>query len=187
MIRCGWPGTNPLMLAYHDAEWGVPVHDDRKLFEFMVLDGFQAGLSWAIVLQKREAFRSALHGFDAGQIARYTAKDVKGLMKNEGIIRNKLKIEATVTNAKALLALQDSKGSLDAFLWHFVGGATKQNRWKSMKQIPAHTRVSDAMSAALKGRGFTFVGSTICYAFMQAAGLVNDHIVPCFRHAQLRD
>jgi DNA-3-methyladenine glycosylase I len=185
MNRCAWPGTNPLMLTYHDEEWGVPVHDDQRLFEFMVLDAFQAGLSWAIVLKKREAFRSALHGFDAKQIARYTAKDVKGLMKNEGIIRNKLKIEATITNAKALLALQDSRGSLDEFLWQFVGGKPKLNRWKAVKQVPAHTRESDAMSDALKGRGFKFVGSTICYAFMQAAGMVNDHIVPCFRHAEL--
>jgi DNA-3-methyladenine glycosylase I len=185
MNRCAWPGTNPLMIAYHDTEWGVPVHNDRKLFEFMVLDAFQAGLSWAIVLKKREAFRAALHGFDAEQIARYSARDVKGLLGNEAIIRNKLKIEATISNAKALLALQEAEGSLDAYLWRFVGGAPRQNRWKTTKRVPARTRESDAMSEALKGRGFKFVGSTICYAFMQAAGMVNDHIVPCYRHAEL--
>ena len=184
MIRCAWPGTNPLMLTYHDGEWGNPVHNDQKLFEFMVLDAFQAGLSWAIILNKREGFRAAFDGFDAAKIARYKAKDVARLLKNPGIVRNKLKVQSTVTNARALLELQEST-TLDAFLWQFVNGTTKQNRWKTPKQIPAYTKESDAMSKALKEKGFRFVGSTICYAFMQAAGMVNDHIVPCFRHAEL--
>ena len=185
MIRCGWPGTNPLMLTYHDREWGVPVHSDRKLFEFMVLDAFQAGLSWSIILTKRENFRRAFDNFDPVKIARYTPRRVERLLQDPGIVRNRLKINATVSNARALLDLKGTV-SLSRFLWQFVDGEPKQNRWKTMKQIPARTKESDAMSAALKERGFRFVGSTICYAFMQAAGMVNDHIVPCFRHAELR-
>jgi DNA-3-methyladenine glycosylase I len=186
MTRCGWPGANPLMIAYHDREWGVPLHNDRKLFEFMVLDAFQAGLSWSIILTKRENFRRAFDNFDAVKIARYTPRRVERLLQDPGIVRNRLKVAATVSNARALLKLKDDVGSLNRFLWQFVDGTPKQNRWKTMKQIPASTRESDAMSAALKARGFRFVGSTICYAFMQAAGMVNDHIVPCFRHAEVR-
>lgn len=184
MIRCTWPGTNPLMITYHDGEWGVPAHNDRKLFEFMVLDAFQAGLSWAIILKKREGFRAAFDNFDAERIAKYKAKDVARLLKNPDIVRNKLKVQATISNAKALLDLQQNT-TLDKFLWQFTDGVTKQNRWKTGKQIPAYTKESDAMSKALKEKGFRFVGSTICYAFMQAAGMVNDHIVPCYRHLEL--
>jgi DNA-3-methyladenine glycosylase I len=173
------------MLAYHDREWGVPVHDDRLLFEHLVLDGFQAGLSWAVVLNKREAFRKAFGGFDAEKVARYSSRSVERLLRDPGIIRNRQKVEAAIKNAKAFLAVQEDVGSFDAFLWQFVDGTPKQNRWRTLKQIPAHTRQSDEMSAALKSRGFSFVGSTICYAFMQAAGLVNDHVVTCFRWSEV--
>lgn len=174
------------MVRYHDEEWGVPLHDDRRHFEFLVLDGFQAGLSWAIVLDKREGFRRAFDGFDPEKIARYSQRSVQRLLKDEGIIRNRQKIEATITNARAFLDLQEADGSFDAFIWQFVDGAPRQNRWRTLKQIPAKTKQSDAMSAALKERGFKFVGSTICYAYMQAAGLVNDHVVSCFRHDELQ-
>jgi len=174
------------MVAYHDDEWGVPVHDDRKLFEFLVLDAFQAGLSWAVVLHKREAFRRAFADFEAERVARFTARRIERLTGDASIIRNRQKIAATVTNARAFLAIQEAHGSFDRFIWDFVDGMPKQNRWRSLKQVPAKTKVSDAMSAALKKEGFSFVGSTICYAFMQAAGLVNDHLVRCFRHAEVR-
>jgi len=185
--RCWWPkADDPQMVAYHDDEWGVPVHDDRKLFEFFVLDAFQAGLSWAVVLHKREAFRRAFADFEAERVARFTPRRIERLTGDASIIRNRQKIAATVTNARAFLAIQDAHGSFDRFIWDFVDGVPKQNRWRTLKQVPAKTKVSDAMSTALKMEGFSFVGSTICYAFMQAAGLVNDHLVRCFRHAEVR-
>lgn len=173
------------MIEYHDGEWGVPVHDDRKLFEYIVLDGFQAGLSWAIVLNKREDFRRAFANFEAAEIARFPVRTIESLTRNPKIIRNRQKIVATVANARAFLRAQDEFGSFDAFIWRFVEGKPRQNRWRTMGRIPARTRQSDDMSAALRERGFTFVGPTICYAFMQAAGLVNDHLVGCFRHAEI--
>ncbi len=173
------------MIRYHDTEWGVPLHDDRKLFEFLVLDAFQAGLSWAIVLKKREGFRKAFSSFDPRRVARYDGRKVRALLADAGIIRNRLKIEATIANARAFLAVQREFGSFDRYIWQFVGGKTKENRWRTLKQLPARSRESDAMSKDLKERGFRFVGSTICYAFMQAAGMVNDHLVGCFRHREL--
>jgi DNA-3-methyladenine glycosylase I len=184
--RCVWPGDNPLMVAYHDREWGVPVHDDRKHFEFLVLDAFQAGLSWAIVLKKRENFRRAFDDFDPEKISRYRAARIMRLLRDEGIIRNRLKVEGTVRNARAFLELAEEFGSFDRFVWGFVDGKVRRNSWKTHTQIPARTSQSDQMSAALKQRGFTFVGSTICYAYMQAAGLVNDHVVSCFRYKNPR-
>jgi len=183
--RCPWPGDDALMIAYHDDEWGVPVHDDRKLFEFMVLDANQAGLSWKTILQKRENFRRALHDYDVKRIVRYGEKDVARLLGDAGIIRNRLKIAATIENAKRFLEVQKEFGSFDEYIWQFTGGKTIHNKWKTLKQLPATSRESDAMSKDLKERGFKFVGSTICYAFMQAAGMVNDHLVGCFRHKQL--
>lgn len=182
--RCTWPRTE-LDIAYHDDEWGVPVREDRKLFELLTLEGAQAGLSWSIILRKRDAYRDAFEGFDVGRIARYTPAHVERLLRNPGIVRNRLKIESTVSNARALLRLQSDEGSFSDFLWAFVNGRPRVNRWRAMGEVPARTTASDAMSAALKQRGFRFVGSTICYAFMQAAGLVNDHLVGCFRHRQL--
>ena len=173
------------MVAYHDTEWGVPVHDDRKLFEFMVLDAMQAGLSWSIVLQKRENFRRALSGFDPLAIAKYGDRDLERLLGTEGIIRNRLKLAATITNARAALQVQQEFGSLDAHLWQFVDGAPLVNGWTRISQIPAQSPEAEAMSSDLKKRGFKFVGPTICYAFMQAAGLVNDHLTECFRYAEL--
>lgn len=180
--RCDWSKANDLMIAYHDSEWGVPVHDDRKLFEFMVLDAFQAGLSWAIVLNKRDGFRRAFVDFEPAKIARFNSRSVERLVKDERIIRNRQKIVATIGNAKRFLDIQDEFETFDAYIWQFVGGKTRVNRWRTMKQIPATTKQSDAMSADLKSRGLKFVGSTICYAFMQAAGMVNDHVVGCFRY-----
>lgn len=185
MKRCAWANSDPLMAAYHDTEWGVPVHDDRRLFEFLVLDAFQAGLSWAIVLKKREQFRRALHGFDPARIARYTARDLTRLLADPGIIRNRQKVEATVGNARRFLEAQAEFGSFDRYIWQFVGGRTIVHRFRTVGQIPATSRQSDAMSRDLRSRGFKFVGSTICYAFMQAAGLVNDHVVGCFRHPEV--
>jgi len=188
--RCQWPGkveSNALMVAYHDTEWGVPVHDDRRHFEYLVLDAFQAGLSWATVLNKREHFRKAFDRFDPERIARYTRRKIDALLADPGIIRNRLKVESTISNARAFLALQEQEGSFDAFIWQFVDGQTRHNRWRSLKQLPASTAQSDAMSKALKQRGFSFVGTTICYAYMQAAGLVNDHVTSCFRYQQLRN
>ncbi len=185
LTRCAWLGDNPLMLAYHDEEWGVPLHEDLRHFEFLVLDAFQAGLSWAIVLKKREGFRKALDGFDPKKIARYTKRSVERLVEDPGIIRNRQKIEATISNAKAFLRVQEEFGSFDEFIWPLAGGRTKQNRWRTLEQLPARTRQSDQMTKALKERGFKFVGSTICYAYMQAAGMVNDHIVKCFRYKEL--
>ncbi len=182
MQRCAWGTSNPRMIQYHDEEWGVPVHDDRKLFEFLVLDGFQAGVSWSIVLNKRKNFRKAFDNFNAKKIARYTAKDVKRLLADPGIIRNRLKIAATINNARRFLEVQKEFGSFDRYIWQFVGGKPIRNGFKSLRQIPATSRESDVMSADLKARGFKFVGSTICYAFMQAAGMVNDHTTDCFRY-----
>jgi DNA-3-methyladenine glycosylase I len=173
------------MLAYHDREWGVPVHDDRLLFEFLILEGAQAGLSWRTILGRREGYRRAFAGFDAQVIAAYGPDKLQDLLQDPGIIRNRLKIEAAVKNARAFLAVQTASGSFDAYLWQFVGGAPKRNAWRTLQEVPARTPESDAMSKDLQRRGFSFVGSTICYAFMQATGMVNDHLVDCFRHAEL--
>ena len=183
--RCWWCGNDPLYRAYHDEEWGVPVHDDRLLFEFLCLEGAQAGLSWITVLRKREHYRRVYDNFDADRIARYDEEKNRALLEDPGIIRNRLKVNGFVKNARACLDMREQGLSLDAYLWNFVDGEPIQNRWQSMSQVPANTAVSDAMSKDLKKRGFTFVGSTICYAFMQAAGLVNDHVVDCYRHQQL--
>jgi DNA-3-methyladenine glycosylase I len=173
------------MIRYHDTEWGVPLHDDRKLFEFLVLDAFQAGLSWAIVLRKRDAFRKAFDDFDPRKVAKYDSRRVKMLLADAGIIRNRMKIEATIANARAFLAVQREFSSFDRYIWQFTGGKTKKNRWRTLRQLPARSKESDEMSRDLKARGFRFVGSTICYAFMQAAGMVNDHLVTCFRYKEL--
>jgi DNA-3-methyladenine glycosylase I len=184
--RCGWVGErNPLLLEYHDQEWGVPVHDDAKHFEFLVLEGAQAGLSWSVVLNKREGYRRAFSEFDPNKVARYTEKRVQKLVLDPGIIRNRQKIEAAVRNARAFLSIQEEFGSFDAFAWRFVGGQPKVNRWKVMKQIPATSTESDAFSKDLKQRGFSFVGSTVIYAHMQAVGMVNDHLVDCFRYREV--
>jgi len=185
MIRCPW-AKNALNIPYHDEEWGVPLHDDRKLFELLILEGAQAGLSWDTVLQKRARYREVFDRFDPEKVARYDARKVRCLLKDPGIIRNRLKIAATIGNARTFLQLQREFGSFDAYIWRFVGGQPKQNAWKSHKQVPAQTAESDAMSKDLKKRGFRFVGSTICYAFMQATGMVNDHVVSCYRHGKLR-
>jgi DNA-3-methyladenine glycosylase I len=181
---CTW-ARNPLAIAYHDAEWGVPCHDDRKLFEFLVLEGAQAGLSWDTILNKRENYRMALDGFDPQRIARYPSKKLGALLLNPGIIRNRLKIASAVKNAKAFLQVQKEFGSFDAYIWQFVDGKPLLNHWRSGEKLPASTAQSDAISKDLKKRGFTFVGSTICYAFMQAMGLVNDQVVDCFRYREL--
>ena len=183
--RCPWPEGNEQMIRYHDTEWGVPLHDDRKLFEFLVLDAFQAGLSWAIVLKKREGFRKAFSDFDARKVAKYDGRKVTSLLADAGIIRNWMKIEATIANARAFLLVQREFGSFDRYVWQFTGGKTRRNRWRTLRQIPAHSAESDAMSRDLKSRGFRFVGSTICYAFMQAAGMVNDHTTDCFRYQEV--
>jgi DNA-3-methyladenine glycosylase I len=183
--RCAWPANDLLMRRYHDEEWGVPVHDDRKHFEFLILEGAQAGLSWRTVLYKRAAYRAAFANFDPRRVARFDARKVKALMKNAGIIRNRLKIESTISNARAFLAVQKEFGSFDQYVWQFVGGRPIVNRWTTLRQIPARTPESDALSADLKKRGFRFVGSTIIYAHMQATGLVNDHMVHCYRHRAL--
>ena len=182
--RCPWP-TQPNMIRYHDEEWGAPVHDDRVLFEFLMLEGAQAGLSWQTILNKRENYRAAFDHFDAERIARYGEKKIAQLLANEGIVRNRLKIRATIQNAQAFLKVREEFGSFDKYIWRFVGGQPIQNRRKSMKEVPARTDVSDAMSQDLLKRGFKFVGSTICYAYMQATGMVNDHQVTCFRHKEL--
>ena len=185
MPRCPWAANEP-NTTYHDQEWGVPVHDDRKLFEFLILEGAQAGLSWTTILKKRENYRKAFNAFRPDKIANYGARDVKRLLGNPGIVRNRLKIAATIQNAKSFLAVRKEFGSFDTYLWSFVGGKPKQNRWRNMAQLPARTAESDALSLDLSRRGFKFVGSTICYALMQAVGMVNDHLVTCPRHAQLR-
>lgn len=183
--RCRWP-SNPLSIAYHDEEWGVPVHDDRKLFEFLVLEGAQAGLSWDTVLKKRERYRQVFAKFDPKKVARYDRRKVASLLKDPGIIRNRLKIASTISNAQAFLEIQKEFGSFDKYIWGFVNHRALQSAWKQDDRLPAHTKESDAMSKDLKKRGFRFVGSTICYAFMQAVGMVNDHSVECFRHRQLK-
>jgi DNA-3-methyladenine glycosylase I len=183
--RCEWAGADPLMVEYHDREWGTPVHDDRTLFEFLILEGAQAGLSWSTVLKKRERYRQVFDNFAAAKVAGYTEKKTAKLLTDPGIIRNRLKVASAVRNAKAFLTVQEELGSFDAFIWQFVGGVPKVNRWRSLKQIPAQAAESDAMSRELKRRGFNFVGSTICYAFMQAVGMVNDHTVDCFRYQEL--
>jgi DNA-3-methyladenine glycosylase I len=183
--RCSWVGEDPLMVAYHDTEWGVPVHDDRKLFEFMVLDAMQAGLSWRIVLQKRRNFKQAMDGFNPRKIAKYDDRELAQLIETPGIIRNRQKLAAAITNAREVLAVQKEFGSLDSYLWQFVDNKPMVNAWKRSGQIPASTSESEAMSRALIKRGFKFVGPTICYAFMQAAGLVNDHLASCFRYKEL--
>ncbi len=183
--RCDWAGSDPLYAAYHDEEWGVPVHDDRLLFEFLILEGAQAGLSWITILKKREHYRKVFDGFDPAKIARYRQPRIDKLLRDPGIVRNRLKVEGTVRNAKAYLALVKETGSFGDYLWSFVGGKTKRNRFRTMKELPAETDESRAMSKDLRKRGFTFVGPTICYAFMQATGMVNDHVVGCFRHRQV--
>lgn len=184
MQRCPWAKTE-LDFAYHDREWGVPAHDDTRLFEFLILEGAQAGLSWSTILKKRENYRAAFAQWDARRVAHYGARDVKRLLGDAGIVRNRLKIAAVIQNAQAFLTTTKEFGSFDAYLWRFVGGKPIQNRWRTMAEVPAHTAESDAMSDDLRRRGFKFVGSTICYALMQACGLVNDHLVTCPRHAQL--
>ena len=183
--RCWWCGDDEVYVRYHDEEWGVPVHDERDLFEFLCLEGAQAGLSWITILRKRDNYRRAFDNFDAHKIARYGDKKIQALLQDTGIVRNRLKVNGFVKNARAYLELLDEGATLDAYLWDFVGGETIHNRRKSMAEVPATSDESNAMAKALKKRGFTFVGSTICYAFMQAAGLVNDHVVGCFRHREL--
>ena len=184
--RCAWVNVNDLlMLQYHDCEWGVPVHDDRKHFEFLVLEAAQAGLSWAIVLKKREGYRRAFDGFDPKKVARFTAQRIEKLVLDPGIIRNRMKIEAAVRNARAFLKVQEEFGKFDSYCWRFVDGRPKLNRWKTMRQIPATSPESDAFSKDLKLRGFSFVGSTVVYAHMQAVGMVNDHLVECFRYREI--
>ena len=183
--RCPWSLGSPDYVRYHDEEWGVPVHDDRRLFEFLILEGAQAGLSWSTILAKREGYRRAFDGFDAERIARYGARQIQRLMGDPGIVRNRLKIEAAIGNARAALHLRERHASLDAYLWRFVDDRPTQNRWRTPRRVPAQTDVSDALSRDLRQNGFRFVGSTICYAFMQAVGMVNDHLVGCFRHAEL--
>jgi len=184
-LRCTWAGDDILYRQYHDSEWGVPLHDDRALFEFLILEGAQAGLSWITILRKRENYRAAFDGFDATRIAAYGANKIESLLQDAGIVRNRLKIAATVINARKFLDVRDEFGSFDSFIWRFVDGIPKQNRWRSPAEVPASTPESDAMSKELKRRGFKFVGSTICYALMQATGMVNDHTTDCYRHKEL--
>jgi len=183
--RCDWALANPRLRAYHDREWGVPLHDDRRLFEFLVLDAFQAGLSWAIILDKREDFRRALAGFDPQRLARFDRRRIERLLQDRRLVRNRLKMEATVNNARAFLEVQQQFGSFDSYIWRFVDGRPRQNRFRLSSQVPAQSQESRAMSRDLRARGFSFVGPVICYAFMQAAGLVNDHLLGCFRHRQV--
>jgi DNA-3-methyladenine glycosylase I len=184
--RCGWSLGDPIYIEYHDNEWGIPVHDDRKLFEFLVLEGAQAGLSWLTVLKKREGYRKAFDNFDAEKVARFSEKKIEKLLQDPSIIRNKLKVNSAVTNAKAFLNVQKEFGSFDKYIWGFTDGKVIHNQWKSLKEIPPKTKESDTMSKDLISRGFKFVGSTIMYAHMQATGMVNDHVVECFRHKELR-
>ena len=186
-VRCDWCKADPLYVAYHDDEWGVPVHDDRVLFEFLVLEGAQAGLSWLTILRKREGYRRAFSGFDPAKVAAYDARRIARLLADPGIVRNRLKVESAVRNARGVLALRETRGGVAAFLWDFVGGAPRQNRWRTLAEIPARTAESDAMSRALRALGFGFVGPTVCYAFMQAVGMVNDHTTDCYRHAEVAE
>ncbi len=185
LVRCAWPGSDPLYVEYHDKEWGVPLRDDRKLFEFLILDGAQAGLSWITILRKRENYRRAFDQFDPVKVARYDAKKVRALLSDAGIVRNRLKVASAIRNAAAFLKVQQEFGSFERYIWGFVEGKPVQNRWRNVKELPARTEKSDIISKDLKERGFNFVGSTIIYAFMQAAGMVNDHTVDCFRYHQL--
>src|SRR4030066_1142546 len=184
--RCDWTSTNPLMIQYHDEEWGVPVHNDKKLFEFLILEGAQAGLNWETILNKRKNYRLAFQNFDPIKVARYGKKQIKQLLGNAGIIRSRLKIEGTVINARKFLEIQTEFGSFDKYIWGFVDGKPIKNKFKSLKELPAQTKESEARSKDLKKRGFKFIGPTICYAFMQAVGMVNDHIVNCFRYAEVK-
>jgi DNA-3-methyladenine glycosylase I len=184
-IRCPWALSDPQLRSYHDAEWGVPLHNDRKLFELLILEGAQAGLSWSTILHKRENYRMAFDRFDAGRIARYDRNKIRSLLSDAGIVRNRLKIEATIENAKAFMRVREEYGSFDTYIWRFVEGRPLENHRRRMKQVPPRTRLSDAMSDALRRRGFRFVGSTIIYSFMQASGMVNDHLISCFRHAEI--
>jgi DNA-3-methyladenine glycosylase I len=184
-MRCSWAGDDPMMVAYHDEEWGVAVHDDRLLFEFLVLEGAQAGLSWSTILKKRDNYRAAFDNFDPEKVATYGEDKIGQLLQDPGIIRNRLKIRSAVTNARAVLAIRKEFGSFNDYIWQFVGGRTIQNSWRELKEIPARTPEAEAMSKDLKKRGFTFVGPTICYAFMQAVGMVNDHTTNCFRYREL--
>jgi DNA-3-methyladenine glycosylase I len=180
--RCAWAGSTPLMIQYHDTEWGVPVHDDRLLFELLILEGAQAGLSWSTILNKRENYRAAFANFDAQKVARFDRRKTAALMRNAGIVRNRLKIESAIGNARAFIAVQHQFGTFDRYLWQFVEGESKRNRWRHARDIPTSTTLSDTISKELKKLGFRFVGTTICYSFMQATGIVNDHLVACFRH-----
>jgi DNA-3-methyladenine glycosylase I len=184
--RCKWCESDPLYVAYHDDDWGVPLHDDRLLFEFLVLEGAQAGLSWLTILKKRENYRKAFHGFDYERVANYTETDVERLLADAGIVRNRLKIESAIKNARGVIKIQEEFGSFKSYLWGYVEGTPDQNEWKSMAELPAKTEVSEIMSKDLKKRGFNFVGPTICYAFMQATGMVNDHTTDCFRYEEIR-
>ena len=183
--RCPWSANDPLYIVYHDREWGVPLHNDRKLFEFLILEGMQAGLSWLTILKKRQNFRKAFSNFDPKKVARFDSLKVRRLLKDKGIIRNRLKIKAAIQNAKAFLRVQKEFGSFNKYIWQFVGGKPRMNRWKTLKDIPTKTGESDAMSEDLRRRGFGFVGSTICYAHMQATGMVNDHLISCFRYKEV--
>ena len=185
VTRCDWAGNDPLYLSYHDKEWGVPVHRDRKLFEFLVLEGAQAGLSWFTILKKRDHYRKVFARFDPEKVARFSQQRINTLMKDPGIVRNRLKIESTISNARCFVATQEEFGSFNRYLWRFVDGKSIQNRWRRLQDVPASTRESDILSRDLKHRGFRFVGTTICYAYMQAVGLVNDHTTNCFRHREL--
>jgi DNA-3-methyladenine glycosylase I len=184
--RCPWSTEDPLYIAYHDTEWGAPAHDDIHLFEMLTLEGAQAGLSWFLILKKRENYRKAFEGFRPDRVAQYGSEKVNELLSNPGIVRNRRKVESAIQNARCALKVREEYGSLDSFLWGFVGGAPIQNEWKSLQEVPSRSRESDMMSRELQKRGFSFVGSTICYSFMQAVGMVNDHIVPCFRHREVK-
>ncbi|HSH00489.1 MAG TPA: DNA-3-methyladenine glycosylase I [candidate division Zixibacteria bacterium] len=185
--RCDWAGTDPLYMDYHDTEWGVPVHDDRLLFEFLILEGAQAGLAWITILRKRDRYREVFDNFDPAKVARYDKRKIAALLKDPGIIRNRLKIESAIKNARAFLSVVEEFGSFDRYIWQFTDGRPLQNRFKTLKELPAETKESRAMSKDLKARGFTFVGPTICYAHMQATGMVNDHLVSCFRHREVAE
>ena len=185
LVRCGWCGTDPLYVAYHDEQWGVPVHDDRTLFEFLVLEGAQAGLSWITILRKREAYREAFAGFDPEKVARFDRRKIESLLRNPAIVRNRLKVESAVRNARAFLEVCEELGSFDAYQDRFIEGRPLRNRWRTLAEVPPHTAVSDTMSRDMKKRGFNFVGSTILYSHMQAVGMVNDHLTGCFRHRQV--
>jgi DNA-3-methyladenine glycosylase I len=184
--RCEWSGADPLYIEYHDREWGVPLHDDRRLFEMLILEGAQAGLSWITILRKRGAFREAFDSFDPSRVARFDGRKVRELLSNRGIIRNRLKIQSAVQNARAFLEIREEFGTFDRYIWQFVENSPIHNRWKKLQEIPARTQESDVLSRDLKKRGFKFVGSTICYAFMQAVGMVNDHVIDCFRYEQIK-